>query len=63
MLVLEGTMQIRVLESEADEASVTTPAWEVKEREVFFVPEGVRHQVHNLGKGTLKYLFTVGPNL
>lgn len=63
ILVLEGKMQIRVLETEADEASVSTPAWEVEEHQVFFVPEGVRHQVFNLGKGTLRYLFTVAPNL
>jgi mannose-6-phosphate isomerase-like protein (cupin superfamily) len=63
ILVLKGKMQIRVLESKAAEASVSTPAWEVKEHEVFFVPEGIRHQVHNLGKGTLKYLFTVAPGL
>ena len=63
MLVLEGKMQVRVLQTKADESSVTTEAWEVKEHEVFFVPQGVRHQVFNLGKGTLRYLFTVAPGL
>ena len=63
MLVLEGSMQVRVLESPADESSVSTPAWDVKERQVVFVPEGVRHQVFNLGKGTLRYLFTTAPGL
>ena len=63
MLVLEGKMQIRILESPEDESSVSTEAQEVKEHEVFFIPEGVCHQVFNLGKGTLRYLFTVGPNL
>ena len=63
ILVLQGKMQIRILKTAADEASVSTPGWEVKEHEVFFVPEGVRHQVFNLGKGTLRYLFAVGPQL
>lgn len=63
MLVLDGKMQIRVIESADEEDSVSSPAWEVKEHEVFFVPEGVRHQVFNLGKGTLRYLFAVAPNL
>jgi mannose-6-phosphate isomerase-like protein (cupin superfamily) len=63
ILVLKGKMQIRVLKSESDETSVSTPAWEVKEHEVFFIPEGIRHQVFNLGKGTLQYLFTVAPKL
>jgi len=63
MLVLTGKMQVRVLETPSDESSVSTPAWEVKEHEVFFVPEGLRHQVFNLGKGTLRYLFAIAPNL
>ena len=63
ILVLEGKMQIRVFQTQADEISVSTEAWEVKEHEVFFVPEGVRHQVFNLGAGTLRYLFTVSPAL
>lgn len=63
ILVLKGKMQVRILKSAADETSVSTQGWEVKEHEVFFIPEGVRHQVFNLGKGTLKYLFTVAPKL
>ena len=63
ILVLEGKMQIRILESPADEKSVSTLAWDVREHQVFFVPEGVRHQVFNLGKGTVRYLFTVAPTL
>ncbi|NIA06480.1 MAG: hypothetical protein GWP14_02390 [Actinobacteria bacterium] len=63
MLVLEGKMQVRVLKTAADESSVSTEAWEVKEHQVFFMPEGVRHQVFNLDKGTLRYLFTVAPKL
>ena len=35
----------------------------LEEHEVFFVPEGLRHQVFNLDKGTLRYLFTVAPKL
>ena len=63
ILVLEGKMQIRVIKSPADESSVSTEAWQVKKNEVFFIPEGVRHQVFNLDKGTLRYLFAVAPEL
>jgi quercetin dioxygenase-like cupin family protein len=63
ILVLRGKMQIRVLKAPGDEHSVSTTAWEVNAGEVFFIPEGVRHQVFNLGKGTLHYLFTVAPGL
>lgn len=63
MLVLSGTMQVRVLASASEEASVSTPAWDVGEHEVFFVPEGVKHQVFNLGQKTLRYLFAIGPKL
>lgn len=63
ILVLEGRMQIRILETAAEESSVSTPAWDVGENEVFFVPEGTCHQVFNLGKGVLRYLFTVAPGL
>lgn len=62
ILVLEGKAQVRILEKDEKDA-VSTPAWEVNKNEVFFVPEGIRHQVFNLGKGTLRYLFTVAPDL
>lgn len=63
ILVLQGKMQIRMIHTEADEASVSSEAWEVGENEVFFVPEAMRHQVFNLGEGTLRYLFTTAPGL
>ncbi len=63
ILILEGKMQIRTIEKGRENTDVSTTAWDVKEHEVFFIPEGVRHQVFNLHKGTLKYLFTVAPSL
>jgi mannose-6-phosphate isomerase-like protein (cupin superfamily) len=35
----------------------------VHENEVFFIPEGMRHQVFNLGAKNLRYLFAIGPKL
>lgn len=63
ILVLQGKMQIRIIRSAADEASVSNEACEVEQQELFFVPQGVRHQVFNLGQGTLRYLFTTAPGL
>jgi quercetin dioxygenase-like cupin family protein len=63
LLVLDGKIQVSVIESEADEKGVSRGCWVAQKGDAFLIPEGMKHQYFNLSKGVARFLFAIAPKI
>lgn len=63
LIVLEGELQVIILNELKDEHAVSRDAYHLKKGEKFLIPIGYKHQYFNLGSKMNKVLFAIAPDL
>jgi mannose-6-phosphate isomerase-like protein (cupin superfamily) len=63
LCVLQGSLQISLIQEHDREDAVMRDAIQVGEGEKFFIPEGISHRYFNLGSEMCEVLFIVSPTL